>query len=280
MKRALQDRQYHFVYRTERLDGSGRYYIGVHSTDDLDDGYLGSGTVLKKSIKRYGIAAHKCTIVEMLPTREAALALEKQMLTEEILSDVNCMNLVPGGGYAKRKPDHKLAALNKAVGLRKFYASHKSVDARRKISQAHTGRRHSAETLQNMRIAAKKRMQEMRANGKWEEVKLKNSLAHIGKMQSAITKAKRTESLKNARTAAGGKFTFGPQARTNISASQIGNEKHAGEWRLLCKQTGNECVVVNLSKWLRAHTATKARTKTGLCVRDACGKITHEIRRV
>src|SRR4029077_6665653 len=35
------DGRYHFLYRTEHLD-TGNYYIGKHSTHDLDDGYQGS----------------------------------------------------------------------------------------------------------------------------------------------------------------------------------------------------------------------------------------------
>ena len=44
---------YHFVYITVRLD-TPYYYIGVHSTDNLLDGYLGSGYHILNAIKKYG----------------------------------------------------------------------------------------------------------------------------------------------------------------------------------------------------------------------------------
>ena len=36
---------YHFVYETTNLI-NGKKYIGKHSTDDLNDGYLGSGKAI------------------------------------------------------------------------------------------------------------------------------------------------------------------------------------------------------------------------------------------
>lgn len=96
MKRADQ-RKYHYIYRITRTDGSGKYYIGMHSTDDLDDGYFGSGSLLSRSIKKHGKEKHTKEILEHLPTREALKLREKVLVNEELLDDKKCMNLKLGG---------------------------------------------------------------------------------------------------------------------------------------------------------------------------------------
>ena len=39
---ARKEKQYHFIYKTTNII-TERYYYGMHSTDNLEDGYLGSG---------------------------------------------------------------------------------------------------------------------------------------------------------------------------------------------------------------------------------------------
>lgn len=75
-----------------------RYYIGMHSTNNLDDGYMGSGKRLRYSIRKYGIENHKKEIIEFFDTRELLVEAEKEIVTTELVNQPNCMNLVLGGG--------------------------------------------------------------------------------------------------------------------------------------------------------------------------------------
>ena len=106
MKQA-ERRKFHYIYKITRTAGSGKYYIGMHSTDDLDDGYFGSGQLLWKSIKKHGKEKHSKEILEFLPTRTELKKRERELVNEEIINDPRCMNLVLGGDggfseYARR----------------------------------------------------------------------------------------------------------------------------------------------------------------------------------
>jgi hypothetical protein len=95
MKQAVR-RKHHYIYKITRVDG--KYYIGMHSTDNLEDNYFGSGTLLSKSIKKHGKDKHIKEILEHLPTREALKLRETEIVNEELLGDKMCMNLTLGGG--------------------------------------------------------------------------------------------------------------------------------------------------------------------------------------
>ena len=99
-------KKYHFIYKTTNLL-SGRYYIGMHSTDDLSDGYLGSGTLLRRSIKKHGKENFKIEILEFLDSREALVAREKEIISLQEIAKKECMNLKVGGEGGFSSEEHK-----------------------------------------------------------------------------------------------------------------------------------------------------------------------------
>lgn len=90
-------KRHHVIYKTTCLV-TGRYYIGMHSTDNLDDGYLGSGKRLWRSIQKHGAKNHICEVIEHLPSREALKLREAELVNKVLLKDKMCMNLTLGGG--------------------------------------------------------------------------------------------------------------------------------------------------------------------------------------
>lgn len=97
---------YHFIYKTTNLKNK-KFYIGMHSTDDLNDGYIGSGTQLKKSVEIYGIKFFKFEILEFLPNRKLLKERERELVNEETLKDEKCMNLKLGGDSGFVNENHK-----------------------------------------------------------------------------------------------------------------------------------------------------------------------------
>ncbi len=97
-----QQKHHHYIYKTTCLV-TGKFYVGMHSTDDIDDGYLGSGKILGYSRKKYGDENHKKEILEMCSSREALKLREREIVNEELLTDPLNINLKYGGegGWTK-----------------------------------------------------------------------------------------------------------------------------------------------------------------------------------
>ena len=78
--------QYHFIYKT--YVESGKYYIGRHSTENLNDGYQGSGNWVL-SIKDKSILTTE--ILEFVDSYDAVKLLEQEYLDNHVGKE-NCMN--------------------------------------------------------------------------------------------------------------------------------------------------------------------------------------------
>lgn len=90
------EKKYHYLYKTTCLV-TGRWYIGMHSTSNLEDGYMGSGKRLRYSIRKYGKENHHKEVLEFFETRELLIEAEIKSITPEMIIDKNCMNLKEGG---------------------------------------------------------------------------------------------------------------------------------------------------------------------------------------
>jgi group I intron endonuclease len=90
------EKKYHFIYKTTNLK-NGKFYVGMHATNNLNDGYLGSGKRLRRSIRKYGTENFKLEILEFLPNRISLIEREKELVNADLLKDPMCMNLMQGG---------------------------------------------------------------------------------------------------------------------------------------------------------------------------------------
>ena len=91
---------HHFIYKTTCI-ATGEFYVGMHSSVSMNDGYLGSGKRLRASVKKHGKNAHVREILKICSSRSELDLAEKQYVTEELIQTPLCMNLALGGrgGY-------------------------------------------------------------------------------------------------------------------------------------------------------------------------------------
>ena len=100
---------YHYIYKTICLVNN-KFYIGMHSTSNLEDGYIGSGKRLWYSIKKYGRENFKMEILEFLPDRSSLKLREKEVVNSDLLKEELCMNLKEGGDGGFSSMEHKKKA--------------------------------------------------------------------------------------------------------------------------------------------------------------------------
>lgn len=93
---SIHKKQYHYFYKiTNNING--HFYYGVHNTDNLDDGYMGSGTRLKIAYKKYGMENFSKEILKFFNNANEAFEYEMEIVTETLVKDNNCYNIQEGG---------------------------------------------------------------------------------------------------------------------------------------------------------------------------------------
>ena len=114
-------KKYHYIYKTT-CKITGKFYVGMHSTDNLEDGYLGSGKILGYSRAKYGDENHVKEILEYLPSRIELKEREKEIVNEELLAQPLNINLKYGGEggqtseITKRSWENTSARINHSNG--------------------------------------------------------------------------------------------------------------------------------------------------------------------
>ena len=104
---------FYYLYQITNLVNN-KIYVGVHRTKDLNDGYMGSGKVIKRAIEKHGTGNFRKDILETFENAKAMYAREKEIVTEEFLAREDVYNLRRGGtggfDYINKDPKSKIWA--------------------------------------------------------------------------------------------------------------------------------------------------------------------------
>lgn len=120
---------FYTIYQITNLV-NGKIYIGMHQTCNLDDGYMGSGKLLKKAIEKYGIENFIKEILFIFDDEVAMRSKEIELVNENFIKRKDTYNLCSGGkggfGY-----------INSTLGI-KMYPNRKLSESHKKaISESH-----------------------------------------------------------------------------------------------------------------------------------------------
>jgi len=149
---------YYIIYQTINLV-NGKVYIGAHKTNNFNDDYLGSGTILFKAIEKYGRSKFKRNIICFCSSKEEMYQVEREFITSEFISinrDI-LYNTKSGGigGYNSRKGKHHSDETKRK--LREITRGPISAETRKKISIATKGIRKSEAWIKALQQSTKGR---------------------------------------------------------------------------------------------------------------------------
>lgn len=104
---------FYYLYKITNLINN-KIYVGVHRTNNLNDGYFGSGLNLHRAIKKYGKENFLKEILEYFSNESLMFEREKQLVNTAFVKSANTYNIVEGGNgsfsYINSLPNqgHKL----------------------------------------------------------------------------------------------------------------------------------------------------------------------------
>lgn len=109
---------YGIIYKITNLI-SGKIYVGQHKTQNIDDGYLGSGKLIRRALDKYGKENFSKEILEIVDSRDDANRLEEfwieQLDSTNPSVGYNITNRAWGGQPITEETRLKISAATKGV---------------------------------------------------------------------------------------------------------------------------------------------------------------------
>lgn len=109
----------YYVYKITNILNN-KIYIGIHKTKNINDGYFGSGALLKRAIKKYGKINFQLEILYFCNNEQQMLDKERELIREYNSTDKTIgYNIMPGqGNYSLTEEGRKkISETNKGKKL-------------------------------------------------------------------------------------------------------------------------------------------------------------------
>ncbi len=88
--------KHYLIYKITNLK-TDRFYVGQHRTNNLKDGYMGSGKQIRRAIRRHVLENFKKEILFDFDNEVEMLAKEAELVNEEFVARKDTYNLTEGG---------------------------------------------------------------------------------------------------------------------------------------------------------------------------------------
>lgn len=181
-----------YVYITKNIVNN-KQYVGMHSTFNVDDGYLGSGRCLIKAFKKYGKENFKREIICFCISLDEAYKKESEYIKIYDTLNPKGYNLSPTGGNNVKgsMSEESKKKLSNSISGEKHWSygkkqSKEVIEKRRKALMGHKGCIHTQESI-NKILETKTRNNSFKHT---EETKIKIGLASKNRIVTDETKEK------------------------------------------------------------------------------------------
>lgn len=134
----------HIIYKITNTINN-KIYVGAHSTEDINDSYMGSGIAIKKAQKKYGMKHFIKEILHVFDTREEMYEKEREIVDIEFINRPDTYNAGIGGKGAP------MALIGWSDEQRKLISENtskvmQSPEMRERLSKIKKGRKQSQES--------------------------------------------------------------------------------------------------------------------------------------
>lgn len=86
----------YIIYKVKNLINN-KIYVGAHQTKDINDKYMGSGSLIKRAINKYGIKNFKKSIFFVFDNKNEMYLKESEIVTEKFVKKNITYNQKVGG---------------------------------------------------------------------------------------------------------------------------------------------------------------------------------------